>query len=388
MTAAKKKTAKKKTGAKGATAKTSTKAAAAAKTETAAAPEVGGVALALGDIKKGGTAKKPVTSIVDRSAIKPVKGFNPRASLGDYSKLAESIKAEGILSSLVVRPGKKDGTFDLIAGERRYRASEVAGVTDIPVIIRTDLVGDDARAKAVAVAENSEDGRVNLNPIEVGRVALELEEQHGWSVARIAKEANVHPQKVRRCLTLMKAPKEVQKQVEEGEVSMIAGIEIAKLDDAVRKSIKDELHKNISAADVKKLAKQAAKQDEAVATTDGKSAQHKTGKARDAALVTWKSSKDKQAALRRMAYWLVNEASDEDKKEGYYFEARGFVNGLLWDRGDIEDAFPPTIDPDSEETAAEKKAAKKALADWDKRVKAEAAKHTPDEVDEDEGDEE
>jgi len=385
MTAAKKKVAKKtakkkaakKTGAQGAT----------TKTVDASAPEVAGVALALGDVKKGGTAKKPLTSIVDRKNIKVVKGFNPRTIVGDYSKLAESIKANGILSSLVVRPGAKDGTFDLIAGERRYRASEVAGVSDIPVIIRTDLVGDDARAKAVAVAENSEDGRVNLNPIEVGRVALELEDQHGWSVARIAKEANVHPQKVRRCLTLMKAPKEVQKQVEEGEISMIAGIEIAKLDDETRKAIKDELNKNVSAADVKKLAKQAAKADESVAT-DAKSAQHKTGKARDAALVTWKSSKDKQQALRRMAYWLENEASDEDKSEGYYFEARGFVNGLLWDRGDIEDVLPPTTDPDSEETAAEVKAAKKALKVWSKLVKDEAAKHVPDEATEEEGDEE
>jgi len=332
-------------------------------------PTIHGVLVNSGDIKHGGTAKKPFVCLLNRKVIHVQKGFNPRTSgLGEIDTLAESIKKDGLLSTPVVRPdADKPGHFLLVAGERRLKACDLIGLEEIPVQIRTDLTGDDDKAKAVAVAENSEDGRTNLNSIEVGRVCKDLEDK-GWTVARIASECGLHPMKVRRCLTLVNAPEDVVKKVEKGEISMIAGLELAKLDDDTRKKIKGDLTAETSAAEVKKLAKAAAKESEGATDGAGKPNQKKTGKARDAALYTWQGSKAKQAKIAELAYYIAN--AGEDKGTGDWHELRGSLAALLWDRGDLTEIMLPNAE-------SEKPADKKALKKFEELVEKEAAKHTP-----------
>ena len=338
-----------------------------------------GVAI-LGDAKKGGTSRFAATAQLSLDQIRVVKGLNPRTDVGDIEHLAESIKAEGLLSSLVVRPSKVSGKFDLIAGERRYRAMDAIDYkAAIPVVIRTDL-DDDARARAVAIAENSPDGRTDLNPIEIGRVVVELAEQD-WTVGRIAKETGLHPQKVRRSLTLMEQPKDIQKRVETGAMSMVAGLEYAKLDDKTRKQVASALEEGqtASAADIRRLRKEADTQAkiEGAAKPDDKKGKEKPSKR---VAVAWRGSREKQELLQAVCYDLVSMKEEGTDAADYDFiETRAVAMTLLWDRGDLTELEVP-----GEDTTETKE--KKALAVFWKVVESEAAKHEPEE-DEDEEDE-
>lgn len=298
------------------------------------------------------------------------KGFNPRVKFSGIDELAASIKKVGLLSALTVRPAEKEGAFYVVAGERRLRALDALGVDQIPVSIRTDLATDDNRAKAAAIAENSKDGRSDLNAIELGRVFVEFERQ-GWTAAKIAAECNTEIHTVRRCITLMDAPDDVKKKVEAGTVAIAPALELAKLDDATRAAIKSSLTDDTSATEVRRLAKEAAKATAAGAasSTDGKSAKKKKGSARAASLATWRGSKEKQAQLAELCS-LMSSSNEEEKKLPDYFEVRGAVAALLWDRGDLG----KVVLPDQASTDAKDL---KVLKTFDEIVKAEAKKVAP-----------
>lgn len=356
-------------------AKGATKTKGAPEAEGASVPMLHGIALTVGDVKKAVKGKASVVTQLPRKSVKIVKGFNPRTAIGDVEALSKSIKKNGLLNPVTVTlEEKKLGSFLLVAGERRLRAMDLLGMKEVPVTIRTDLEGDSARCRAVAVAENSEDGRTNLNAIEIGRVVIELSKKHKWPVARIAGETGLHAQKVRRCLTLMSAPKDVQSHVESGEMSMIAGLELAKVDTKTRKEMKDELEPGMSAAAVKRLAKKTAKAK--TTPTPGKSAQHQKGAARDAALRVRKGSREKEAVLRKLAFMVTN-ADEEEVGTVYYHELRGAIATLLWDKGDLDEVLPvaPGMNPKEEENPAQ---AKKALKAFDLLVAAVAAEHKED----------
>ena len=329
-----------------------------------ATPTAHGVVLSMGDVKGGGTAKKPLVAVLPRKSIKIVKGFNPRNNIGDIEVLADSIKKDGLLSPVVVRPAKEAGVFELVTGERRLRACDLICLDEIPATIRTDLAGDDERAKATAIAENSEDGRTNLNHVEVGRVCADLEKK-GWSVQRIASECAVHAATVRRCLDIVSAPKDVVAQVASGQTSLIAGLEIAKLDDKTRKAIKDKLTVGISAADVRKLAKSAAQESGAAATGKG-DARHRKGAARDAALKAWRQSRAKGEKLIELCH--VHETAGAEMGTKPWHEIRGAIAYGLWDRGELKDAILPDLDT---KDAGEKKLLAKVAG----IIAEEAAKH-------------
>lgn len=339
-------------------------------TTAAAAPlMVNGVAVNSGDVSGGGSNKKQLVSILPLKSIRIVKGFNPRTSgwsPAEIEDLADNIKKDGLLTAVLVRPGA-DGQFDLICGEKRHRALTLLGWEGVAAVIRQDLVNDDAAAKAVATAENSDDLRKPLNAIEIGRVCKELEGAN-WTVSAIAKGIGHHEQKVRRCLSLMDAPADVQKRVADGTMAMVTGLEVAKLDDKTRAKIADQLKGEVSAADVRRLAKQVSKGDPDNAV-DGKQANKKKGTSRDAALVAWKPNRAKQAAIVEMAHILIN-ADEEQKKSADYFEMRGALSFALWDRGDLDSYLLPSADS---EDAKEIKINKQFAA----VCEAEAAKWKP-----------
>jgi ParB family chromosome partitioning protein len=296
----------------------------------------------IGNVKKGGTVKSPISAQLLLSQIKVIKGFNPRTDIGDVETLAKSIKNDGLLSALVVRPSGKDGSFELIAGERRYRALESLDWKEpVPVLIRSDLMGDDDRALAVAVAENSEDGRSNLNVVELGRVCSSFEEK-GWSVAQIASECGMHAQKVRRVLELMKQPKAIREKLASGDLTMNAGLELAKLDEKTRDDVVKAMEEGgaSSAADIRRLRKQVkTEQDLEEAATSGPK-KTKRGTPPKRVATAWKGSREKQQALQDLAAKLAGLAKDEGDAE--FLETRAMVCVLLWDRGDLSALTLPT----------------------------------------------
>lgn len=323
---------------------------------------------------------------VPKTKVHVVKGFNPRKKIGDVEELAQSIKSDGLLHFPTVRPhAEKEGHFSVVCGERRYRAMVKIGWTTIPVLIRNDLVGDDARARALAVAENSDDARHSLNAIEIGRVLDDLVNAQGWTVDRAAKECGLHKAKARRCLTLVSAPQDVQDRVEKGDLSIGAGLEVAKLDDDTRKAISKELNEDgISAKRVKELAKKSA-QNAGGSSKPGKAANRKKGKSRDAALTAWRGSRTKQEQIRSLCADLMN-LEDDDLGTPDHHELRGAIAYALWDRGELETPYATPVDqPWDGQTKADWK---KELEHFSALVEAEAEKYEPSEDAEEEGEEE
>ena len=325
-------------------------------------------------------------AMVAANKIRLVAGHNPRSKKITplaIETLRDNIKKDGLLSRLVVRPtvekngAVKEGFFDLVSGERRFRALKHLGWSEIPVDIRHDLAGDDDRSRALAVAENSDDTRDGLNAVEMGRVFIDLKSK-GWSVKRISSECGVHDRKVRRALELAAAPEEIQKRVENGEYSARVAGALVSFDSKTRAQIMPELKeiqkKNLKVTEktVREIAKASAKQSGVVAEPGG-TANKKQGAARARNLVTWKGSKEKQSCIPEICFYL-DAATEKEKGTQEYGELRGAAAWALWDRGDLDSFWPPvedlkgSDDPELDE---------KALEEFNSFVAAEAEKYDP-----------
>jgi ParB/RepB/Spo0J family partition protein len=321
--------------------------------------------------------KQGVQGLVALKALSD-SGINPRSKVGDVRDLAAAIKSEGLLQPLVVRPGKKIGAFDVIAGHRRLKALQsIDYKEDVPVLIRVDLLGDDDRALAVSISENSEDGRVNLNMIEIGRAVQKLEKRK-WTVARIASESGLNPQRVRRALALMDTPSEVQTRVADGTWSAAAGLEYAKLDDATRSRIKSKLTEAVTASDIRRARKEAQREETAKGAAKGEAATPKTkdGKSvgKRPVIALWRGSREKTEKLQELCHVLEN-AAKEDIGTPDYHEIRGSVATLLWDRGDRTSPLPPDLEPNKKDP--DYASIQKDLATFQSVIKAEAGRHRP-----------
>ena len=168
--------------------------------------------------------------------MQPRNGFDD-ASLNE---LAESIRENGIMQPLVVRP--REGGYDLIAGERRWRASQMAGLANVPIVIR-DV--DDRTALELALVENLQ--RENLDPIEEAKGYAQLVDQFDLTQEEVAAKVGKNRATVANALRLIKLPPEVQTYMRDGLLSsghakVILGLKQAKDQIAAAKRvIKKEL---------------------------------------------------------------------------------------------------------------------------------------------------
>ena len=115
-------------------------------------------------------------------------------------ELAASIKEQGVVQPLIVRPGQS-GTFILVAGERRWRAAQKAGLREVPVVIRSIT---DKQAFEVALVENIQ--REDLNPIEEAEAYQRLLEEHGYTQEKLAKRVGRERSTVANSMRLLKLP--------------------------------------------------------------------------------------------------------------------------------------------------------------------------------------
>ena len=128
-------------------------------------------------------------------------------------ELAESIKAQGLIQPVLVR---KDGAgYRLIAGERRWRAAQLAGLKDLPAIIRE---ASDAEAFEVALVENLQ--RADLNPIEEAEGYKRLIEEFGLTQERVSQRVGRDRSSVTNALRLLTLPDEVKEMVASGAINM------------------------------------------------------------------------------------------------------------------------------------------------------------------------
>ncbi|MDR2654958.1 MAG: ParB/RepB/Spo0J family partition protein [Oscillospiraceae bacterium] len=152
------------------------------------------------------------------------------------AELAESIKQHGILSPLLVRP-LPAGNYQLVAGERRWRAARMAGLSEVPVIIR-EL--SSSEAAALSLIENLQ--RENLNPIEEARGYRRLMEEFELTQEDVAKRVNKSRPVITNSMRLLNLPEVVIEHLEEGRLSqghgkVLLGIENRELNEAMADSI-------------------------------------------------------------------------------------------------------------------------------------------------------
>lgn len=149
------------------------------------------------------------------SEIEPNKG-QPRKIFDKEAmeQLAESIRTNGVLQPLLVRP-LATGNYQIVAGERRWRAAKIAGLNEVPVVIRDDL--SDEQVMQVALIENLQ--RENLNPIEEAQGYKELIEKYSMTQDQLSKALGKARSSIANSLGLLTLPVGVRDLLADGKLS-------------------------------------------------------------------------------------------------------------------------------------------------------------------------
>ena len=134
----------------------------------------------------------------------------------ELEHMAATIRALGIIQPIVVRPlgGQSDDHYEIVAGERRWRAAQLAGMSVVPTIIRTL---DERRTALYSLAENT--ARSDLNPMELARGYQSVVEEHGFSQTELAEAIGQNVKTVNRVLRLLKLPASIQELIERGALT-------------------------------------------------------------------------------------------------------------------------------------------------------------------------
>lgn len=157
-----------------------------------------------------GTLKHLPVEFIQPGKYQPRMDLRPEA----LEELANSIRAQGVMQPIVVRPISSN-KYEIIAGERRWRASQLAGLDKIPVIIRE--VPDNA-AVAMALIENIQ--RENLNPVEEAQALKRLQDEFGLTQQEVADAVGKSRTAVTNLLRLMNLQPEVRTFLEHGDLEM------------------------------------------------------------------------------------------------------------------------------------------------------------------------
>lgn len=147
---------------------------------------------------------------IEPNKNQPRKNFDKEA----LEQLATSIRENGVLQPLLVRP-LATGNYQIIAGERRWRASKIAGLTEVPVVIRDDLTEE--QVMQIALIENLQ--RENLNPIEEAMGYKELIDNYKMTQDELAKTLGKARSSIANSLGLLTLPKSVKDLLSSGELS-------------------------------------------------------------------------------------------------------------------------------------------------------------------------
>lgn len=186
-------------------------------------------------------------SEIEPNREQPRKDFNEEA----LRELADSIATHGVLQPLLVRP-IAGGGYQLVAGERRWRASRMAGLSEVPVVIREMT---DSEMTQIALIENLQ--REDLNSVEEALGYKSLMEAYNLTQDEVAKAVGKSRPAVANAMRLLNLPEEVQNMLKDGEIS--AGHARALLgisdEEAMIKIAKSIIPQDLTVRDVERLAK-------------------------------------------------------------------------------------------------------------------------------------
>jgi ParB family chromosome partitioning protein len=170
-----------------------------------------GLSSLLGDSTKKIVTNKVSIKDLTRNKLQPRKHFDKE----NLEELTNSIREQGVIQPIVVRPDKAlDGKYEIIAGERRWLASQNAGLHEIPVVI---LNVDDVKSLEFAIVENVQ--RQDLNPIEEARGYQKLVKDFNYNQEKLAKFIGKSRSYIANSLRLLGLPAEVLIMVEAGDLS-------------------------------------------------------------------------------------------------------------------------------------------------------------------------
>lgn len=188
---------------------------------------------------------------IEPNRDQPRKIFNEKA----LEELAKSIEQNGIIQPLLVRP-LSDGSYQLVAGERRWRAARMAGLHEVPVTIREMT---DEETSVFALIENLQ--REDLNPVEEAEGIKSLIETYGFTQENAALRVGKSRTAITNTLRLLKLPKEVREMLGEGKLS--AGHARALLgldsDEKILEIAEQTIKEDLSVRQVEKIVKYANK---------------------------------------------------------------------------------------------------------------------------------
>lgn len=185
---------------------------------------------ALEERARGGIPYREIpVSAIEADPNQPRRSFDEEK----LQELAESIKLYGVLSPILVRAGALPGRYTIISGERRYRASQLAGLAAIPAIV-SQGEGEDSRTLAIQLVENLQ--RDDLSSLERAQAIGALRDGHNLSIRDIAEKLSISKSAVQRSLEILQLPDDLLNALREGasesKVLLVAKIE----DPAVRAS--------------------------------------------------------------------------------------------------------------------------------------------------------
>lgn len=217
-----------------------------------------GIASLIGDVASNEPTTLPVEGehrVVPIEQVRP-SALNPRKDFvdADLEDLANSIRTKGLVQPLIVRPsGTLEGGYEIVAGERRWRASQKAELTTIPVVVR-DLT--DRQLLEIAIIENVQ--RADLNAVEEALGYQELVDRFSYTQDELSSVIGKSRSHVANMLRLLKLPENIQGFVRDGSISAgharaLVGVEKAE------EFVKEIVSKGLSVRDIESLVQSGLK---------------------------------------------------------------------------------------------------------------------------------
>ncbi len=199
----------------------------------------------------------PIEADIDRLAPNE---FQPRAAVDDarLQELAQSIRANGLIQPIVVRA--VGDRFQIIAGERRWRAAKIAGLLRVPIVVRTMAQGPDRSLLELALVENIQ--REDLNPIDEALAYRRLADEFQFTQEQIASAVGKDRASIANFVRLLKLPDEVRAEVASGRLTMGHARALLSLGDEAeqRRLARDVIARSLSVRETESLVKKIAEE--------------------------------------------------------------------------------------------------------------------------------
>ena len=189
-------------------------------------------------------------SLVEPNRNQPRKTFDKDS----LEELTKSVKQYGVLQPILVK--KNGNRYEIVAGERRWRAAQAAGLSEIPVVVRDY---DEQRAKEISIIENIQ--RTDLNPIEEALAYKSLIEEYNLTQEELSDRVAKNRSTITNSLRLLKLSKNIQQYMIEGQISSGHARALLSLEDEGKRELLalDIIKKTLSVRDTEKAAKALAK---------------------------------------------------------------------------------------------------------------------------------